>query len=79
VALWGDVVEHEKGYRARYAYPTKLYVRHPQAKFVAACLEAAYGVSCEPSPLSDYGLLQAGSVLQQSMSPQDRFIMPKNP
>jgi hypothetical protein len=26
VALWGDVVECQRGYRAQYAYPTRLYV-----------------------------------------------------
>ena len=26
VALWGKVIEHEKGYRAEFAYPYELYV-----------------------------------------------------
>lgn len=28
VALWGDVIEHERGFRAQYAYPRRLWVAH---------------------------------------------------
>ena len=47
VALWGTIVPGDKGYRAQYAYPTKLEVpkfikgreRHLTAKEVALALE----------------------------------------
>jgi hypothetical protein len=49
VALWGDVIEHADGWRASFAYPTRLYVlftggrRAEHASRVAASLER-YGV-----------------------------------
>lgn len=42
VALWGNVMEHEHGYRARYAYPVELW--HPIPE-VADALGQAYGVT----------------------------------
>jgi hypothetical protein len=39
VAMWGDVVEHEKGYRAEFAKVTALAVSNPQ-------LLEKYGVGC---------------------------------
>lgn len=49
VALWGDVVEHENGYRARYAYPVRLYVNADasNAEIIARALREAYGVPAE--------------------------------
>jgi hypothetical protein len=60
VSLWGDVVEHERGWRAGFAYPARLYVpvrdgRRPrltQDEIVAGL--ADYGVEvgaldCRPS------------------------------
>lgn len=43
VALWGKLIEHEHGYRARFAYPTKLWAdeRHHAAL-------QAYGVPVLP-------------------------------
>jgi hypothetical protein len=48
VSLWGDVVECERGWRARFAYPARLYVPGVSAfaKEVAADLED-YGVPVE--------------------------------
>lgn len=43
VALWGSVVEHEHGYRARYAYPLELWCGD-EAR--AKALEKHYGVTC---------------------------------
>lgn len=42
VALWGNVMEHEHGYRARYAYPVELWHPNPE---VADALGKAYGVT----------------------------------
>ena len=43
-AVWGDVIYHEKGVRARYAYPTRLYVKksEPNAHDLAQALSLAY-------------------------------------
>jgi hypothetical protein len=49
VALWGDVIEHTGGWRASFAYPTRLFVLHAgvrraeQARRTAEALER-YGV-----------------------------------
>jgi hypothetical protein len=44
VYLWGEVAEHESGYRAQFAYPKELWVsRHPDPITVMN-LEANYGV-----------------------------------
>lgn len=63
VALWGHVVEHERGYRAEYAYPVALFlpprVAQPMAGFPAVetsferqvrCVAAAYGIAVLPAP-----------------------------
>lgn len=47
IALWGSVVEHKAGYRARYAYPMKLWAGTEE---IAASLRQAYGVECEVDP-----------------------------
>lgn len=56
VALWGSVVECEKGFRASHAYPIELYVANdagPRRAFsadeIAGRLEA-YGVPVERAP-----------------------------
>lgn len=41
VALWGKVVAHEYGYRAEYAYPTKLWTNRPAQ---VEALAERYGV-----------------------------------
>jgi hypothetical protein len=54
VALWGRVVEGERGWRAAYAYPVRLWVRPgPDAEEILAGL-AAYRVPgmLEPEPAS---------------------------
>lgn len=49
VALWGDVIEHELGYRAECAYPYQLYAPAP----LATELHNIYGcdVTIEPTSL----------------------------
>ena len=52
VALWGKVIEHERGFRATFAYPIELRLDVQAASFleIANCgrlahrLESAYGV-----------------------------------
>ena len=47
VAMWGEVLICESGYRAEYAYPTNLFMRDTGTKgvrYVASELEQAYGV-----------------------------------
>ncbi len=41
VAIWGDIIEHEKGYRSQYAYPIKL-IEFPGQDWAA--LGKEYGV-----------------------------------
>lgn len=43
VALWGRVIEHERGYRAEYAYPVELNCADAK---LAKQLAKAYGVPC---------------------------------
>jgi len=43
VSLWGRVVEHERGYRAEFAYPYALFLSQEQA-WLAAPLAARYKV-----------------------------------
>lgn len=64
VALWGEVIEHEQGYRARYAYPARLWVRPRvrNAHEVARELGRTYGVPCEvgtPEGVGDYDPVSA--------------------
>ena len=49
VYLWGKVIVHERGYRAQFAYPKKLYVIDggPRADKIADALSWTYGVPCE--------------------------------
>lgn len=47
VALWGKIVEGNQGYRAQYAYPTKLYLPF-EANHLAKPLSEAYGVEVVP-------------------------------
>ncbi len=44
--LWGEVAEHETGYRAEYAYPAEFYyVRHsPQLAVAVNYLAALFDV-----------------------------------
>jgi hypothetical protein len=46
VALWGRVIEHEKGYRAQYAYPGALTVT-TRREHTARALADAYGIPVE--------------------------------
>lgn len=45
VWLWGRVIEHERGYRAEYAYPKRLWLLS-SSQAVVRELELAYGVPC---------------------------------
>lgn len=45
VALWGIVVECERGYRASHAYPVELYV--PRDEELADQLAASYGIDVQ--------------------------------
>jgi hypothetical protein len=63
VALWGDVVEGESGWRASHAYPLELFVPSPVAghRYVDEILFAleAYGVPVDlavPSALTPYAV-----------------------
>jgi hypothetical protein len=51
VSLWGHVIEHERGYRAEYAYPYSLLLSPEQERF-ARPLAARYlvDVLVEPNP-----------------------------
>jgi hypothetical protein len=51
VALWGRVIDHELGYRARYAYPQVLYLRGDRSDEVVRRLADCYAIECLPSPL----------------------------
>lgn len=47
IAMWGEVLICETGYRAEYAYPTNLFMRDTGTKgvrYVASELEQTYGV-----------------------------------
>ena len=46
VALWGRYAEHEKGWRAEYAYPQEFWVRPETDPAEILELETAYGVPC---------------------------------
>lgn len=46
VSLWGRVIEHDKGFRAQYAYPKELVVVGGDERLRGA-LEFAYGVTVE--------------------------------
>lgn len=50
VALWGTLVEHEDGFRAQYAYPTRLFVSKDFSVHKATKLSEAYGVPVEILP-----------------------------
>lgn len=54
VYLWGRVIECERGYKAQYAYPKKLYIGNPQQGVLGVDVEALapyigylYGVEIE--------------------------------
>lgn len=69
IAMWGSVVEHESGYRARYAYPVKLWARDPK---VAAALSKAYGVPCEVGMPDG---VQSPSAYSSSLALSNRYMM----
>lgn len=50
VALWGKVVEHDDGYRAQYAYPTRLFVAKGAKTTTLTLLAKSYGVPVEVLP-----------------------------
>lgn len=64
VALWGEVVECESGWRAQRAYPTHLYLPPPdwrsrRSRYDAATIAAelrAYGVPIEFASLDEVGV-----------------------
>lgn len=49
VKLWGRIIEHELGYRAEFAYPSKLYTENAA---LAPKIAALYGVPCEVKKLA---------------------------
>ena len=56
VALWGKIIEHERGYRAEFAYPLGFY---EQPKQDLKNFANAWGVEILPSPqlfLTNWGL-----------------------
>jgi hypothetical protein len=44
VYLWGEVIEHQEGYRAQYAYPKELWVSKEFDAAMIVRLEETYGV-----------------------------------
>ena len=46
VALWGKIIEGERGWRAARAYPVRLYVPYPHGE-LATALHDAYGCHVE--------------------------------
>jgi hypothetical protein len=52
VALWGDVVEHDFGYRAEFAYPVELWAHENSDPMTVMMLELKYGVpvTLDPAP-----------------------------
>lgn len=76
VALWGEIVEHEHGYRARYAYPQKLWVSAwtPNAESIAACLGRAYGVPCEVAPKRERSHHDHTIMLARQMGVPNRIL-----
>jgi len=44
VYLWGEVIEHEEGYRAQFAYPKELWVKKDFDAAMIVRLEETYGV-----------------------------------
>jgi hypothetical protein len=51
VNLWGRVIEHEKGFRAQFAYPKTLIVKRTTPAHsnlnIVQCLRRSYGVNVE--------------------------------
>lgn len=43
VSLWGRVIEHERGYRAEYAYPSELWMTDATT---ARRVQSLYGIPC---------------------------------
>jgi len=48
VKIWGRVIEHESGYRAEFAYPSRL---HCDDAKLASRVAALYGVPCDYRPV----------------------------
>lgn len=51
IALWGNVVVHEDGYRAEYAYPQLLFYGPTMDREIVSPVAANYG--CEAAPMPD--------------------------
>jgi len=51
VALWGRVIDHAFGYRARYAYPQVLYLRGDRFDDVIRSAADRYAIECVPAPI----------------------------
>lgn len=51
VALWGEIIEHDDGYRAEYAYPQVLFYDDKAfTKSAALAVASAYGCEVAPMP-----------------------------
>lgn len=67
VALWGRVIEFEKGWRARYAYPTRLQISSADIR-LAEELERLYGVTVDVDLFADQlGRMQRLEELQRQL------------
>ena len=52
INLWGQVIEHEDGYRAQFGYPKRLWCT-PAIEPLAGWIGYVYGVPCEVMPSGD--------------------------
>jgi hypothetical protein len=86
VKLWGDIVEHEHGYRAEYAYPYEIHVPYldgargdlEAATSLARALAARYAVDAHPAAITVSGVAALLGVdapkLPESRSPRRRML-----
>lgn len=68
VSLWGKVISHEIGYRARRAYPRTLYYEKHNEMQVKA-LANAYAIETSPMP-AGYAKMRAGVVAANQLRVQ---------
>jgi hypothetical protein len=52
VSIWGEVIEHERGYRAQFMYPSKLFIPNVLGLTIARNLSDSYG--CEVEVVKDF-------------------------
>lgn len=76
VKLWGRIIEHEDGYRAQFAYPSRLRCADPR---LAARLRFLYGVPCEVDAQLSQGVQSqlsslAFSQIQQHTQQQQMIV-----